>query len=305
MKTSWLKLSVDILDDHKIKKIRKLPGGNEILICWIAILCMAMKSSRPGVLMISEDVMANADDLSVAADVSLEIAQIALKTFLSLGMVTADDNGCIEVKNFAEHQNLVGLEYAREQARERKRRSRENQKKLLLDYKNSHNDVTRDGLVTDDIEIKIETKKENKEKENIESDLGKSSSPNTSSGEEKPKEEEKPKKDTLPAGPPDDLRPIWEAWQACGVKKHRLWQKSFTTASRKALEAYSMDEIIKAFQNYVFVLNSSRHFFSYKWALDDFLNRGLVDFVDENDPLKNYLSQKKRPISSNPERYAY
>lgn len=101
-------------------------------------------------------------------------------------------------------------------------------------------------------------------------------------------------KDPIQDGPPDDLKAIWEAWNACGVKKHRYWARSFTTASRKALGAYSEAEIIKAFQNYVFVVKSDRHFFSYKWALDDFLNRGLENFVDENDPLKNYLKDKSQ-----------
>lgn len=172
MKLSWLKLSVDILDDHKIKKIRKLPGGNEILICWLAILCMAMKSHRPGLLFISEDLQAGPDDIAVAAEVSNEIAEIAIKTFVKLGMITVDDAGTIEVSNFKKHQDLERIAYKQALANERKRRFRErmnDQTKLIGTHVERVPDASRTPIESEiereiEIESEIETEIKKKKK---------------------------------------------------------------------------------------------------------------------------------------------
>jgi hypothetical protein len=52
--------------------------------------------------------------------------------------------------------------------------------------------------------------------------------------------------------------------------------------------------VLRAIQNYKEVLESSEHFFSYKWSLWDFIQRGLENFRDEYDPLTNYLIKKNK-----------
>ncbi len=48
MNLSFIKLDINILDDNKIKLIRKYPDGDKLLILWLGLLCMAMKSETPG-----------------------------------------------------------------------------------------------------------------------------------------------------------------------------------------------------------------------------------------------------------------
>lgn len=168
MKISWLKLSVDILDDHKIKKIRKLPGGNEILICWIAVLCMAMKSIRPGVLILSDDVILNADDLAISADVTNETAEIAIKTFQKLGMILENEQGFLEVKNFRNHQNLDALEYKRGLSYARKKRFNEKQKQRFLQSSNRNGTQSERVPHTTETETETENQIKNKRREDAE-----------------------------------------------------------------------------------------------------------------------------------------
>lgn len=262
MSTPWLKLSVDILDDHKIKKIRKLPGGNEILICWIAILCMAMRSHRPGFLFISEEVLANEEDVAVAADVSVDVAKIAIKTFLSLGMLSENDDGSIEVKKFSDHQNLHGVQFAREQSALRVKRFRDAQKQRLL---GNVTNVT--SNVGNGKEIKIETKKENKEKENIESGSKDPSSPLPLQEEKKVKEEE------YNAQWDGAAESTWNALAPVELGKIRtMTRKRVLGLSRRVLEGMKLEEVLLKASKSDFLLGKNDR----GWKMD-------FDWVIAND----------------------
>ena len=65
----------------------------------------------------------------------------------------------------------------------------------------------------------------------------------------------------------------------------------------KWLEDYSLDEIIEAIDNYDSILKSEKHFFSYKWQLCDFMDRGLTNFLSKNKPFVNYLVDKRKPLT--------
>lgn len=136
MKAQWLKLSVDILTHHKIRKILRLPGGSDIFRCWIAVLTLAMKSRMPGFIIISENVPATSEDIAIEADVANETAAVALKAFVSLGMCKMSE-GVIEVKNFREYQSLDRIEYLREKERIKKQRQRLNYREKSRQLSNS------------------------------------------------------------------------------------------------------------------------------------------------------------------------
>lgn len=63
------------------------------------------------------------------------------------------------------------------------------------------------------------------------------------------------------------------------------------------LKDYPQEEIFKAFQNFAEILHSPNHYWTTKWSMEEFLQRGLNRFVDEVDPLnnfKNYFSPDKQ-----------
>lgn len=40
-KVSWIRLEIDMFDNKKIRHIRKLPEGNNIVLIWMMLLTMA------------------------------------------------------------------------------------------------------------------------------------------------------------------------------------------------------------------------------------------------------------------------
>ena len=92
-----------------------------------------------------------------------------------------------------------------------------------------------------------------------------------------------------------------EEWNQRSMIQH----KKITTRMKKAIDKvlknadYPLDEVFKAFDNYSKILTGSDYFWSYKWTMEDFLNRGLHKFVDEAQPFDNNKKEVK-PVSNNP-----
>ncbi|MBC8932248.1 phage replisome organizer N-terminal domain-containing protein, partial [Escherichia coli] len=52
----WIKLSVNMFDDEKIKLLEKMPEGNQMLIVWIRLLALAGKTNDKGRIYLNENV---------------------------------------------------------------------------------------------------------------------------------------------------------------------------------------------------------------------------------------------------------
>ena len=122
---SWIKLDVNILDDAKIKIIRSHPDGNSIVLLWIGLLCLAMKSARPGIIEISNGLPYTVDDLASAFNLEKKTVELGLMLFKKYQMIDIFDGDTIEVINFAKHQSIEELERKRELTRARVSRYRE------------------------------------------------------------------------------------------------------------------------------------------------------------------------------------
>ena len=97
-----------------------------------------------------------------------------------------------------------------------------------------------------------------------------------------------------------DIYSVFDHWNEKGIIRHRkLTDDIKKTINARLKDGYSLDEILKAIDNYATVLNSDFHFFSHKWVLKDFLNpRNLDRFLDENKPLDIWRKEgapKERP----------
>ncbi len=128
MNLTWIKLAVDILDDAKIKIIRSHPDGNSIVVLWIGLLCLAMKSARPGIIEISDGIPYTIDDLSSAFNIEKKTVELGLALFAKYRMIDLFDGNTIEVINFAKHQSLERIEEKRALNRARVKEFREKQK---------------------------------------------------------------------------------------------------------------------------------------------------------------------------------
>lgn len=138
---SWIKLDINILDDAKIKIIRSHPDGNSIVVLWIGLLCLAMKSSRPGIIEISDGMPYTVDDLSNLFNIEKKTVELGLALFAKYKMVDLFDGNTLEIINFSKHQKLEEIERRRELTRVRTVRYRERLR--ICDASQSHGDDNR------------------------------------------------------------------------------------------------------------------------------------------------------------------
>ena len=116
---SWIKLDINILDDAKIKIIRSHPNGDSVVLLWIGLLCLAMKSARPGTIEISDGLPYTIDDLSNLFNIEKKTVEMGLALFVKYRMVEVFEGGSIDVINFSKHQKLEEIERNRELTRVR------------------------------------------------------------------------------------------------------------------------------------------------------------------------------------------
>lgn len=129
----WIKIYIDMFDKRKIKKVRRLPAGNDLLLIWIMLLAMAGKCNAGGMIYITESVPFTEEDLADELDFDVNTIRLALKAFEELDMIDTSPEGFINVIGWEEYQNIDKLAEIREQNRERKRLQRARQKQALLD----------------------------------------------------------------------------------------------------------------------------------------------------------------------------
>lgn len=109
-KISWIKLSVNIFDDEKIKLIRKMPEGNSIILIWIQLLCMAGKTNDSGAVYMGQNMYYTDEMLATICDQPLNTIRLALETFRRFEMIEYSEEGLITIENWEKHQNTEGME---------------------------------------------------------------------------------------------------------------------------------------------------------------------------------------------------
>ena len=124
----WIKIYIDMFDKRKIKKLRRLPAGNELLLIWIMLLATAGKCNAGGMIYITESVPFTEDDLADELDFDVNTIRLALKAFQELDMIALSEDGYISVLGWEEHQNIDKLAEIREQTRKRVAKCRENKR---------------------------------------------------------------------------------------------------------------------------------------------------------------------------------
>lgn len=127
---SWIKLSVNIFDDEKIKLIKSMPEGDSIILIWIQLLCLAGKTNDGGAVYIGQHMNYTDEMIATICNQPLNTVRFALKTFEQFEMINLGEDGLISIANWEKHQNIEGMEKVREQTRKRVARYRARQKAL-------------------------------------------------------------------------------------------------------------------------------------------------------------------------------
>ena len=157
----WIKLDVSIPDNKKVKRIRKMPDGNNIILFWVFLLSRAGESNQKGGLFFTENVPYTEEDLAADFDFSTEFVRFAIMTLEKYRMIELYDD-IIFIKNWDEYQQMDKLEKIKEQNRIRQARYKRKQQLIAANNAEVTLPVTQ-GNATDielDIDIDIELDKD-------------------------------------------------------------------------------------------------------------------------------------------------
>lgn len=155
----WIKLTTDMFDNRKIKHLRRLPDGNNIVLLWIMLLTMAGRCNAGGMIFLTENIPYTPKMLADELDFEENTVILGLQVLDQLNMVVTKDN-CFTISGWEEYQNTDKLADIREQNRIRKQKQRERQK--LVD------NMSRDTLGQVTGRHAIEEEKEEKKEEDKE-----------------------------------------------------------------------------------------------------------------------------------------
>ena len=159
---AWIKLTTDMFDNRKIKHLRRLPEGNNIVLIWVMLLTMAGRCNSGGMIFLTENIPYTPKMLADELDFEENTVQLALTALEQLNMIVTDQ-GFFSIAGWEKHQNVDGLEKIREQNRLRQQRWKEKQKALPGNVTDNVS-VTQGNATDIDIEEDIEKEKDKKKK---------------------------------------------------------------------------------------------------------------------------------------------
>ncbi|MCS8616174.1 phage replisome organizer N-terminal domain-containing protein [Latilactobacillus curvatus] len=156
----WIKLTVNMFDDEKIRLIQAMPEADAIIVIWVRLLTLAGKTNNDGQIYVSQNMPYNEEMLATLFSKPINTVRLALNTLKSFEMIDVFQGGTILINNWEKHQNIEGMEKVRELNRVRKQKQRER-----LRLGNRSHATSRDSHATDieeDIDKDKERDKENK-----------------------------------------------------------------------------------------------------------------------------------------------
>lgn len=148
-----------MFDNRKVKRIRHLPEGNNIILIWVMLLAMAGRCNAGGKIFLTENIPYDADSLSDELGFDRATIVMAISALSSFGMIIADEKQLI-ITNWNEYQNVEGLDKVREQTRKRVANYRQKQ---LESNVTRNATVTQGNATEEEIEEDKDIKNKNKD----------------------------------------------------------------------------------------------------------------------------------------------
>ena len=136
----WLKLKENYFDSPKIKKLRRIAGGDTYTIIYLKMQLLSV--SNGGVISFERIEDTFEDELALKLDEQVEDVQLTLAYLKQQGLIEAKDEEYLLI----EACNNIGSEG---QSAERVRKFRENKEKLEIDSNNQSKSLQCNGDVTE------------------------------------------------------------------------------------------------------------------------------------------------------------
>lgn len=126
----WIKITTDMFDNRKLKHLRRLPDGNNIVLIWVMLLTMAGRCNSGGMIFLTENIPYTPKMLADELDFEENTVQLALKALEELNMIVTNGN-FFSISGWEEYQSIDKLQEIREYNRLAKQRSRAKQRLLM------------------------------------------------------------------------------------------------------------------------------------------------------------------------------
>ena len=143
----WIKLTTDMFDNRKIKYLRRLPEGNNIVLIWVMLLTMAGRCNAGGMIFLTENIPYTPKTLADELGFEENTVKLAIEALVALGMVRDDE--FLQITGWSDHQSIEEMDKIREQNRIRKQRQRERERDLIEDMSRDSHALSRDSHATD------------------------------------------------------------------------------------------------------------------------------------------------------------
>ena len=224
-KVSWIKIEIEMFSNRKIKQIRKMPEGNNIVLIWVMLLTMAGRCNSNGIIFLTENIPYTTKMLADELDFEESIIQLALTVLEKFGMITRDSE-LLSIPGWEEHQSADELEKIRDQNRKRVAEYRERQKnKAALLCKKD--DVTLQKRYSN---ITVTEQNKNKDKEKDINDLIVS-------------------KDTIRQTDVQRIIDEWNTLEEFGITPVKRMTPKREQAVKARIRQNHMDDILEAIEN--------------------------------------------------------
>jgi uncharacterized phage protein (TIGR02220 family)/predicted phage replisome organizer len=125
----WIKITTDMFDNRKVKHLRRLPDGNNIVLIWVMLLTMAGRCNANGMVFLTENIPYTPKMLADELDFEENTVILALQALENLNMIVTD-SGFFAIAGWQEYQNIDGMDKIREQNRIRQANFKQRQKLL-------------------------------------------------------------------------------------------------------------------------------------------------------------------------------
>ena len=149
----WIKLTTDMFDNRKIKHLRRLPDGNNIVLLWIMLLTMAGRCNAGGMIFLTENIPYTTKMLADELGFEENTVKLGVQALESLNMIVANDE-YFTIAGWEEYQNIDGMEKIKEQNRIRQKNWYDRNK--ALPNVRSNVSITQPNATDIDIEKEIE-----------------------------------------------------------------------------------------------------------------------------------------------------
>lgn len=154
----WIKITTDMFDNRKIRHLRKLPEGNNIVLIWVMLLTMAGRCNAGGMIFLTENIPYSTKMLADELGFEQNTVRLALEALERFGMICMNGDW-LTVSSWEEHQNIDGMEKIREQNRRRQAKFKAKQKKLLGNVTGNAT-VTQGNATEDEKEEELEVEED-------------------------------------------------------------------------------------------------------------------------------------------------